>query len=343
MKKITNLVFYVTLKGSGVLNFDGRDEGKKIREMLGVRVENNNNTFSKVNVFKNETGYSCIPKISSNANKRFLRESRHVTNLVNDKEGVFLPNIYSSFEYLLFGNMFPALDSTKRKGAATFTDAQEVSGATLTPEFCCTQLTPFIQENLGNTTWEYKVIVDIDQLIQLCLTPEIEQSIYPDHVAKFIEKMKELHGEVVEESLYKTQGELFPAKRILLSEKHCKKTIMWIVKKIATTVLTRKNAYASCVSIKCQTSNYNEITFLDKTKAIEIYGENTDFNENFLDEVEFYNPYTKLTEDEEKAFYQGKDCLVKNKESDENKKKEEKEKAKKDKKEKNEAKEKANK
>ncbi|MFM6994543.1 MAG: hypothetical protein ACKOWO_05470, partial [Sediminibacterium sp.] len=339
--KTKNLVFYVTLSGSGVLNFDGKDEGKKTRELLGIKVENNNNTFSKVDVYKTDNGYSAIPKISSNANKRFLRETRHVTNLVNDKDGVFLPDVYSSFEYLLFGNMFPALDSTKRKGAVTFTDAKEISGATLTQEFCCTNLTPFIQENLGKTTWEYKVIVDIDQLIQICLTPEIEQSIYPDHVLKFIDKMKEKYGELVEKALYKTEGELFPAERIMLSEKHCKKAIMYIVKKIATTILTRKNAYANCVSIKYQAMNHGEVTFLDKTKAVEIYGESTDFNENFLDNISFYNPYTKLTDNETEAFLQGKSELTKNKDDAEAIKKEEKEQAKKAIKAKKEAKEKA--
>lgn len=167
-----NFIFRATLEGEGVVNFDANDARRQVlnygnpacKEAYfndNVKIAKSSYTFTE-DTFTEDgeivPTYVRNLKISSNCLRHHIFNV-DVRNGRICKNDAILASVISSPEYQLQGYLF-ASDSIKKKSPVTISDAEETSGAVITPELGSvagdkSETSLYYTENVGRTAYTF--------------------------------------------------------------------------------------------------------------------------------------------------------------------------------------------
>lgn len=274
--EVKNFIFRATLEGEGVVNFDDNDAkwqvlkygnpaSKEAYKNKNVKIAKSSYTFITEDI--TEDG-ELVPryvrnlKISSNCLRHhiFNVDVRNGRICYND---AILASVISSPEYQLQGYLFTSdsikSDSIKKKSPVTISDAEETSGAVITPELGSvagdkSETSLYYTENVGRTAYTFIGAISPKDIEFLSADDFFERR---GVKSEWVETdngllnlaFKQRYGELPYTLDYCTAtGNVFTKhigeKGLHFSEKYVKELISIFFKKLLSLDISRSKAYA---------------------------------------------------------------------------------------------------
>jgi hypothetical protein len=315
-KKIKNILFKTTLKGRGIVNFDGGEQKFIWNQLDGVQHMNHKNvSYGKKNIYIEDGKKTYKTKLSSNTMKHeiFIDDFPFQSpNVINDKTLQLITKATPAS--ILRGYMFADTNNTtKTKSPICITDSEQTNDAVSHMEFFSKSSpkvtdenqpdnTLFFKETIGYIEYENEGAVDMsgiqfmstDQLYdRLALNPddfEMFKKFLSQKMPTFDSTLKYYHKKGCEDRNEPEYG-------IFFSNDDVKFLVKMFFENLLKVFIQRSNGYAKVTGIKIKyVYDVIEDTLFDDENWIDI---NSKDDINSID-FEMENFYTEET-DIEKA------------------------------------------